>query len=319
MSIVSFTCDKNYFYILAYYLLEIGLAFIDNFLIKIGHEKDVETKEGMNLNFIKVILLIFADLLLIPFVIYTKCSIKKSPVKRNDSKNEIELIYNNPISNKRKKKIFTLSNTVYILFFLSYFLYYLSLERCMQGIFECGKKIKWINRKLTQAVLSSVIICILLELMILRIITKLHLIHVLIIQYIFYTYSHGQDFYDHGLYNFLGYIIIVFIIMILLFPYNIIIYLNKNKKQKALFLYLPFIIFFFFFYNFVINPNLSCKEWSKGLNDTYIDNDNKKYGCQIRIPKLCLYKIGTYFLDISKINKCSFIFGGCSRGCFLWY
>jgi len=89
--------------------------------------------------------------------------------------------------------------------------------------------------------------------------------------------------------------------MILLFPFNIIIYLNKNKKKKSLFLYLPFLMLFFFFYNFVIRPNLSCKDWSKGLNDTYIDNDTKKYGCQIQIPKLCLYKIGTYFLDISKI------------------
>ena len=75
---------------------------------------------------------------------------------------------------KRKNIIFKLSNVVYMLFFLSYFLYYLALEKCMQGIFECGKKIEWINRKLIQAILSSVIIGILLELMILRLITKLH-------------------------------------------------------------------------------------------------------------------------------------------------
>lgn len=88
---------------------------------------------------------------------------------------------------KKKKILFKLSNFAYILFFLSYFLYYLALERCMEGIFECGKKIGWINRKLVQAILSSIIIGILLELMILRLITKLHLIHVFIFQYIFYT------------------------------------------------------------------------------------------------------------------------------------
>ena len=59
---------------------------------------------------------------------------------------------------KRKKKIFKLSSVVYVLFFLSYSLYYLSLERCMKGIFECGKKIEWINRKIIQAILSSVFI-----------------------------------------------------------------------------------------------------------------------------------------------------------------
>jgi len=202
---------------------------------------------------------------------------------------------------KKEKIIFKLSNAVYILFFLSYFLYYLALERCMQGIFECGKKFEWINRKLIQAILSSVIIGTLLELMILRLITKLHLIHASIFLFISYTYSHGQDFHDHGLYNFLGYIIIVFIIMIVLFPFNIIIYVNKNKKKKALYLYLPFLIFFFFFFFFVMRPKLSCKDWSKGLNDTYIDNDPKKYGCQIKIPKICFYNIGTYFLDISKL------------------
>lgn len=78
-------------------------------------------------------------------------------------------------------------------------------------------------------------------------------------------------------------------------------YVNKNKKKKALYLYLLFLIFFFFFFFFVISPNLSCKDWSKGLNDTYIDNDPKKYGCQIKIPKICFYSIGTYFLDISKL------------------
>jgi hypothetical protein len=97
---------------------------------------------------------------------------------------------------KRKKiKIkFKLSNFAYMLFFISYFLYYLALEKCMQGIFECGKKIEWINRKLIQAILSSVIIGILLELMILRLITKLHLIHIFIFQYICYTYLYIYHF-----------------------------------------------------------------------------------------------------------------------------
>ena len=89
--------------------------------------------------------------------------------------------------------------------------------------------------------------------------------------------------------------------MIVLFPLNIIIYLNKNKKKNSLFIYLPFLIFFFFFYILVISPNLSCKDWSKGLNDTYIDNDTKKYGCEIKIPKICLFL--TYFMDISKITN----------------
>ena len=74
-----------------------------------------------------------------------------------------------------------------------------------------------------------------------------------------------------------------------------------SKFIIKIFIYLPFLIFFYFFYIFIIGPNLSCKEWPKGLNDTYIDNDSKKYGCQIKIPTICFYKFGTYFLDISKL------------------
>ena len=66
---------------------------------------------------------------------------------------------------------------------------------------------------------------------------------------------------------------------------------------------MAFLIFFFFFYIYIIHNNLNCKDWFKGLNNTYIENDVKKFGCQIKFPKFCPYKIGAYFLDISKIFK----------------
>ena len=68
-------------------------------------------------------------------------------------------------------------------------------------------------------------------------------------------------------------------------------------------IYLSFLIFLFLIYIYFIHINLSCKDWPKGLNNTYIDNNINKYGCQIKIPKYCPYKIGRYFLDISKINN----------------
>lgn len=60
----------------------------------------------------------------------------------------MKLIYKNNIytllkeknyQKKKKKSLF--SYTIYILFFLSYSLYYLALEKCMEGQFECGKKV----------------------------------------------------------------------------------------------------------------------------------------------------------------------------------
>ena len=140
MSIISFTCDKNYIYVLIYYLFEISETLLENFVFKISNNKDV--KENMNLQFMKIILLIFADLILIPLVIYTKCSIKEDKLKRTVSKNEIQLIYNNPILNKNKK-ILQYSFLISILDLLSrsvYFLFFLSLNIIGSRIEKLPKK-----------------------------------------------------------------------------------------------------------------------------------------------------------------------------------
>ena len=48
-------------------------------------------------------------------------------------------------------------------------------------------------------------------------------------------------------------------------------------------------------------PNIECEDWGKGLNNTSIDNNNEKYGCQIRLPKYCQYKLFSSFQDYTKI------------------
>jgi len=211
------------------------------------------------------------------------------------------------LSDKKSHKKETINNTFSIIvcsnYLLSYYLYFLSLEKCKEGQYKCSQKINWIYKKLVQAIFSSIIMAILFELILLKLATKLHLIHVFIFLINIYIYSHGQYFFDHGFYNFLGFIIIIIIIMILFLPFNILIYLIKNKKKIFVFLYLSFLIVLFFFYIYFININISCKDWPKGLNNTYIDNNKNIYGCQIKIPKYCPYKIGSYFLDLSKINN----------------
>ena len=212
------------------------------------------------------------------------------------------------VQNSHKKDTikFAFSIVVCANFLSSYCLYLLALEKCKEGQHKCGQKIHWIYKKLKQAIFSSIIMATLFELMILKLVTKLHLIHVFIFLSNIYIYSHGQEFYDHGFFNFLGFLMINIIIMLLLLPFNIFIYLIENKNKLFVFLYLSFLIFLFFFYIIFININLSCKDWPKGLNNTYIDNNENIYGCLIKIPKYCPYKIGSYFLDISKIdnNKC---------------
>jgi hypothetical protein len=50
----------------------------------------------------------------------------------------------------------------------------------------------------------------------------------------FYYYSHGLDFDDHGYFNFLGGITIVFILLLALLPFNQLVYLIKKKTKYIL-------------------------------------------------------------------------------------
>lgn len=143
--------------------------------------------------------------------------------------------------------------------------------------------------------------------MIFKKISKLHLIHFILAYFLLYRYSHGYDFDDHGLYNFLGSFALLFIILLILCPMNGFIYLYKKKKKKYLIIYISILVSFIVFCIIISNVYMSCSDWPKGLNNTYIENDANKYGCQIKIPVYCSYHFGQYFLDLTKLQgiKCS--------------
>ena len=62
---------------------------------------------------------------------------------------------------------------------------------------------------------------------------------------------------------------------------------------------------------------INCNEWPKGLNNSFIDNNISRYGCQIVFPKRCPYKIFYKFQDFTKFfkKKCESykLFGGKER------
>ena len=192
---------------------------------------------------------------------------------------------------------------VYLLFFLSYLLYYKSLEKCLKGQDMCTRMINWIKVKVTQLIFSCLIMVILFELIIFKKISQMHLIHMIFSFILFYSYSHGLNFEDHGLYNFKGYFILFIILFLIFLPINFLIYLIKKKKKVNI---IKLIIIFFLtivLFNFIYNKNLpNCNDWPKGLNNTFLDNDSKKYGCRIIIPKKCPYQILKNFLDFTKIT-----------------
>ena len=45
---------------------------------------------------------------------------------------------------------------------------------------------------------------------------------------------------------------------------------------------------------------MNCKDWGKGLNNTYIDNNLEIHGCRIKFPRFCPYKLGEYVFDLTK-------------------
>ena len=190
--------------------------------------------------------------------------------------------------------------SILILFFLAYYLYYLSLEKCFDGFDICGEKSKWILKKLSQAILSYFILALLFELIILNKASKYHIFHILIVYYYFYSYSHGLDFHDHGYFNFLGCITIVSLILFALLPFNGLLFFIKKKNKIYTLIYIGFLFIIFIFYLFIANSYMNCDDWPRGLNNTYIENNINIHGCLIKSPKICPYKLGKFVFDLTK-------------------
>ena len=45
---------------------------------------------------------------------------------------------------------------------------------------------------------------------------------------------------------------------------------------------------------------MNCKDWPKGLNNSYIDNNEYIHGCVIKFPIFCPYKLGKYIFDFTR-------------------
>ena len=105
------------------------------------------------------------------------------------------------------------------------------------------------------------------------------------------------------MYNFLLFFVLLFINLSLILFLKAIIYIFKIKEKINKFLKVSSICLLFIIYYFKF-PNFDCgDEWVKGLNDTTIENDEKKYGCQIKTPKNCQYKLFSRFQDLTKILR----------------
>ena len=115
--------------------------------------------------------------------------------------------------------------------------------------------------------------------------------------------DHGETLQNHGSLNFEALILILFfgefIILIILLIFN-----NIKKKRHFINIFIISIILSIYSVIFTnYKDQYYCKNWSKGINNTYILNDPSEYPCLIMIPKRCLINIITPYLDFSKILK----------------
>ena len=202
---------------------------------------------------------------------------------------------------KQNKKYYYYYNGISIvLFIVSYYFYYLSLEKCLYGIAECSTKWNWIILKIKQYLISLSINIVLISLIIFQKISKFHLVHFISVFALFLYYSHNLDFQDHGGYNFIFFCIILFLALLILLLLKVLYSILKIKYKYKIY---SIILLFVSYYSF-INP-INCYDWPQGLNNTSIENDVNKYGCQIIFPKQCNYKILQYIQDLSKITHIS--------------
>ena len=200
---------------------------------------------------------------------------------------------------------------VLLVFAVIYLFYFLSLEKCNEGLEKCSTKISWIKSIIKKEIISCVLLEIMLQLMLLKIISKKNLIHIVIILIIFFLYSHGLKFYDHGYYNFFFFFLLLFIFTVVFIPIDFCIIYCKNEINSNR-LIIIYILLLVLFYIIIYSSGKNCDYWPKGFNNSYIKNDKLKYGCQIQIPKLCLYNSLEYIQDFSKLmgKKCKYLNNG---------
>ena len=203
------------------------------------------------------------------------------------------------ITIKKKFKLYFYKYSISVLYIISYYIYYLSLERCLDGEEICGNNMKWIYTKVVELVIASELISVLFALMIFNISTKFHLVHLIVVFVLFYYYSHDFYFFNHGMYNIIVFILLFSLNLIIILFLKLLIYLF-NLKNKLIIYKIILIIILFIIYNFEI-PDFTCDDWEKGLNNTSIDNDKDKYGCIIVTPKYCQYKLFSPYQDYTKI------------------
>ena len=114
-----------------------------------------------------------------------------------------------------------------------------------------------------------------------------------------FIYDNGDDFVNHGYYNFYGFILFVLITTPILLYLTYIIKLIWKKTYKKIFYTLIPILTFILIIGIKYLLLLNCHGYHIGLNGMKIDDDKDKYSCFYDYPKKCYIDILSPFMDYS--------------------
>ena len=214
-------------------------------------------------------------------------------IKKNDN-----LIFSS--ENKSTRNIINFISILYLIF--GRFLYMRSLKGCSKSEFECLNDLQLIKDGINNCLNSIVYFTFVLFLIQLKICSSYILIILIIIYIELIIRDHGETFLNHGKLNLfalfsltiIGEIIILFIVL----------YKHLFKKKKLFLICLISILFLITSIIIILKnkEDYYCKDWDKGLNNSYINNDPLIYPCKINIPKdKCLISILGPLFDFSKI------------------
>ena len=210
-----------------------------------------------------------------------------------------------PIKNKyffSKRNIFFIISEIISLILLIYAraFYVKSLFGCDGDEFKCVViNIKYIFEDINYCLKSILYFWIFLIFVQLKLCSKYILIIFFLIIFELILKDRGDSFLHHGIFNLsaLFFLLILGEILILLFIFIINI---KNKKCSIIIIMnLTLLLLILCHRN---KDKYFCKNWDRGLNNSFISNNETLYPCSIVIPnKRCLIDILSPLFDFSKL------------------
>ena len=202
---------------------------------------------------------------------------------------------------------------ILFLAFISYVLYYLSLGGCDRTQTECLKNsnIAYYYMLVNHCFISALLHAFIFYLMLDNIITKLHLIHQIVILSILFMSDTGSTLMHHGIYNIIGFFLFLIILCFFFFVLSVVrdILTKKSMPVKLIVINIIIIVIILGRYSYHESLKKECKDWDMGLNDTRIEDDINKYPCQIFRPISCHINYFNKKQDLSRLMKLD-----CSNG-----